>query len=76
MPFKFRKIQGIPFLRQLSLSMNAIKVVQQFAFTQLPNLQLLDLSDNYIDNLPLTSIGLTPATIMLQGREQCPNALI
>lgn len=54
-------------MRQMSLANNNIRVIQPFAFSQLPNLQMLDLSGNRIDSMPPTTFGFTQATIMLHG---------
>ena len=41
-------LQGVPFLRQLSLSNNNIRLVQPLSFSRLVNLHMLDLSRNKI----------------------------
>lgn len=60
--------QGIPFLKQLSLTDNNIKVVQAFAFAGLPTLNVLDMSRNKLENLEPTSVTASgQATVLVQG---------
>ncbi len=64
--------QGIPNLRQLSLTNNNIRVIQPMSFSQLANMLLLDLSQNKIQVVqPGAFAGTGLATIALRGTVHC-----